>query len=116
MKFLLETQLHKRRSGHGHMVKRVRRRHIESQEVLTCAKCKCKLNHDTATLDHVIPNIVIIASRGRLKQSVNNFRVLCGMCNHRDMIPNWLGILFKSNEIDAIRMASRNLCNLVRGS
>lgn len=87
---------------------------IKDKSNIRCEKCRCVLTEDTATLDHIIPNIVILASGGKLKQSYKNFRIMCGQCNNNEIVPNLLGIVFKHTDPEVVLRASRKLCNLVR--
>lgn len=79
-----------------------------------CAVCKKTLTKNEATIDHIIPNIIINASFGKIKHRYRNTKISCYKCNHGNKIHSSIGALFRSNNIKEIKEASTHLCNLVR--
>lgn len=79
-----------------------------------CSKCGVLLDAAASTVDHIIPDVIIRASFGKLHQSVANMRIMCDKCNQDDMISMNIGVLFNSNNIKSIKHSARFICDLVR--
>lgn len=78
----------------------------------TCCYCQATLSKEQMTLEHVIPEVIVQASFGKLNHI---FDFACHHCNTTtNRIPSCLGEIWSSIDINQIKSASRYLCNLVR--
>lgn len=78
---------------------------------LQCRLCKKKLSSEDATVEHIIPSVIIDASFGYIKPK---YGVCCHRCNNTNQVHSHVGTLFSSTNIGQLKTSARYLCDLVR--
>lgn len=116
MQFLIDTKFISTRTMENRYNKFRQRARTQllTEDEYKCPDCGCLMTRAEATIDHIIPNIIIKVSRGKLEHDINKLRITCNVCNNHNKIHQNIGTLFCSTYGPEVRNAATYICDLVR--